>query len=162
MAQKILGALFFIGALLILVGDIANGTLFSDQGSEASTYGIFLGTLIPIVIYVFSGFFLFTFDNATKLSYIDGFKKRSKQSSKFIIFIVAYTILMIFATIGVSKSYTDSFTLSFIKAIIPYIIPLTIFVALLQMYAFPHNASKKNFINNDAALGTRCIFQLSQ
>lgn len=68
MVKKVLGSLFFLGALLLLIGAIANGTLFSDRGSVAATYGFFLGTIIPIILYILSGIFLFTFDSATKLT----------------------------------------------------------------------------------------------
>ncbi len=152
MAKKVLGSLFFAGALLILIGAIANGTLFSDRGSAAATYGNFLGTILPIVVYVLSGIFLLTFDKSTKLNYIDGFKMRSKQSSKFIPFIVAYGLFILFSAIGVGASGTDNYILSYIIAIAPYIVPLVIFVSFYQMYALTHNASKKYFINSDIAL----------
>jgi uncharacterized membrane protein HdeD (DUF308 family) len=151
-AKKILGILFFVGALLILVGSIANGSLFSDQGSAAATYGNFLGTIIPIIIYVLCGIFLLTFDNPTKLNYIDGFKKRSKQSSKFIPLMIAYGVLMLFSAMGVGASDTDNYILSYLIAIVPYVIPLCIFVSFYQIYALTHNASKKYFVNSDSAL----------
>ena len=152
MAKKVLGGLFFVGALLILIGAIANGTLFSDQGSAAATYGNFLGTILPVVVYVLSGIFLLTFDKPTKLNYIEGFKKRSKQSSKFVPFMIAYGIFMLFSAIGVGASDTDNYTLSYIIAIIPYIIPLCIFASFYQIYALTHNTSKRYFINSDSAL----------
>ena len=150
--KKILGSLFFVGAFLMLIGAIVSGTLFSDQGSVAATYGNFLGTIIPIVVYVLSGLFLLTFDNPTKLNYIDGFKKRTKQSSKFILFIIAYGILMLFSFIGVVASGTDSYLLSYLVAVIFYVIPLCVFVSFYQMYALTHNASKKYFINSESAM----------
>ena len=152
MVKKVLGGLFFVGALLILIGAIANGTLFSDQGSAAATYGNFLGTILPVVVFVLSGIFLFTFDKPTKLNYIEGFKKRSKQSSKFVPFMIAYGIFMLFSAIGASASGTDNYALSYIVAVVPYVIPLCIFVSFYQMYALTHNASKKYFMNSDSAL----------
>ena len=152
MVKKVLGGLFFFGALLILVGAIVNGSLFSDQGSAAATYGNFLGTMIPVVTYVLSGIFLLAFDKPTKLNYIEGFKKRSKQSSKFVPFMIAYVVFMLFSAIGLGASGADNYTLSYIVAIIPYIIPLWIFVSFYQMYALTHNASKKYFMNSDSAL----------
>ena len=154
MVKKIYGGLFFVGALLILVGAAFNGTLFSDQGSAAATYGSFIGTMLPVVAYVLSGIFLLTFDAPTKLNYIDGFKKRSKQASKFVPFIMAYSFFMLLAAIGVGASGTDNYVLSFIIAVIPYIIPLFIFVSYYQIYALTHNASKKYFANSDGALQT--------
>lgn len=152
MVKKVLGGLFFVGALLMLIGSIANGTLFSDQGSAAATYGNFIGTILPIVVYVLSGFFLFTFDNPTKLNYIDGFKKRSKQSFVFIPLIVVYNIFILFCALGVGLSGTDNYILSYIIAIVPYIVPLFIFAYFFPMYALTHNASKKYFINSDTML----------
>lgn len=152
MGKKILGILFFVGALLLLVGSVASGSLFSDQGSVATTYGNFLGILVPIILYILSGIFLLTYDNPTKINYIDGFKKRSKQNSKIIVFIVFYAILILITSIGVGASYTDNYFLSFIVAIIPYMIPFMIFCVLLLVCVLPHNASKKYFINNDETL----------
>lgn len=152
MAKKVLGGLFFAGALLILIGAIANGSLFSDQGSAAATYGYFLGTILPVVVYVLSGIFLFNFDKPEKLNYIDGFKKRGKQSSKFIPFIVAYGAFILISAIGVGASGTDNYLLSYVIAILPYIIPLFVFSSFYQMYALTHNASKKYFIDSDIAL----------
>lgn len=152
MIKKVLGGLFFICALLILIGSIANGTLFSDQGSAAATYGKSIGTLIPIIVYVLSGIFLITLDNPTKLNYIEGFKKRSKQSSKFIIFIVVYVLFILISTIGVVASNAENYVLAYIITVTPYIIPMCIFVYYYQMYALAHNASKKYFINSDGDL----------
>ena len=152
MGKKILGGLFLAAAALVLIGAAGNGTLFSDQGSAAATYGNFVGTLIPVVLYVLSGIFLLTFDNPTKMNYIDGFKKRSRQSSKFIFFIAAYAIMVFFASIGAGLSATDNFVLSMVIGIAPYMIPVAVFVALYQVYALPHIASKKYFAANDAAL----------
>ena len=150
--KKILGGLFFAGALAMLIGAIANGTLFSDQGSEAATYGNFLGTILPVVTYVLSGIFLITFDAPTKLNYIEGFKKRSKQSSKFVLFMVVYGVFMLFSAMAAGASGTDNYVLGFIIASVPYVIPLCIFVSFYQMYALTHSASKKYFINTDSAL----------
>ena len=68
-----------MGALLILAGAVADGSLFSDQGSAAATYGNFLGTILPVVVYVLSGIFLLAFDKPTKLNYIEGFKKEASN-----------------------------------------------------------------------------------
>lgn len=152
MVKKAFGGLFFAGALFLLIGAISNGTLFSDKGSAAATYGTFLGTIIPVVLYVFSGIFLFTFDDAAKMSYIDGFKKRSKQSSKFVVFIAAYGVLLLFAAIGAGAAGAGYGVLGYIMAFLPYLIPLLVFVVFMQMYAQPHQASAKHFLNSDAAL----------
>lgn len=155
MFKKVLSALFFLGAILMLIGAIANGTLFTDRGSAAATYGFFLGLMIPIILYVLSGIFLFTFDSATKLNYIDGFKKRSKQCSKLLFFIAAYVILIFFASMGIDKFYDDNIVFIFIVIIVenlPYFIPMTIFLIMLLMYALPHWTSKKYFLGNEAVL----------
>ena len=120
MAKKVLGGFFFAGALLVLIGAIANGSLFSDRGSTAATYGYFLGTILPIVVYVLSGIFLINFDKPEKLNYIDGFKKRSKQSSKVMPFIIVYGVFMLFSAIGVIVSDTDNYTLSYLIAVLPH------------------------------------------
>ncbi len=161
MSKKVLGYLFFAGAILLLIGTIANGTLFSDQGSTAATYGNFFGTLIPIIVYVLSGIFLITFDTPTKLNYIDGFKKRSKQCSKIVLFISIYVIFLLFSVIGVitSNNYNTALhniiltsILRYIITTLPFILPLVIFVSYFQIYALTHNASKKFFINSDNEL----------
>lgn len=152
MFKKVLGVLFFVGAVLILVGSIANGSLFKDTGSAAANLGALFGKAMVIIAYILSGIFMFTFDSPKKLNYIDGFKKRSSQVSKITVFIIVYIILMVFAGFGAATSGTDNFILSYIIAIIPYLIPMLIFVAFSQMYATPHNKSKKFFVTNDAAL----------
>lgn len=150
MVKKVLGGLFFAAALLVLIGAVANGTLFSDQGTAAQTYGRFVGTLLPVIIYVLSGIFLLAFDGPTKINYIDGFKKRSKQASECILFMVAYGVLVLFAAIGAGSSGADM--LGCIIGILPYMVPVGIFFYLYQMYALTHNASKKYFVNSEAAL----------
>lgn len=139
----------------MLIGTIANGTLFSDRDSVAATYGFFLGTIIPIILYVLSGIFLFTFDSAMKSNYIDGFKKRSKQCSKLIFFIVAYVLLIFFASMGIDTFYEDNFVFVFILIIVnnlPYFVPMAIFLVMLLMYAVPHWRSKKYFVVNETSL----------
>ena len=152
MIKKVLGGLFFAGALFMLIGAIANGTLFSDQGSAAATYGYFLGTILPVVVYVWSGFFLLTFDKATKLNYIDGFKKRSKQTAQFSVFVIIYSACVLLAGVGAGTSVSDNFIVAGLVAIVPYAIPMFVFIYLHQMYALTHQASKKYFVNSDSAL----------
>ena len=151
MGKKILGILFFVIALLVVIGFIGDGAVLG-QGSSAATIGSFIGTLLPVILYIFSGIFLLTFDNPTKINYIDGFKKRSKQSSKMVVFMVAYAFLMLLVAVGVGASDTNNFVLSFVVTVLPYLIPFLIFVVLFQMYALPHKTSKKHFISNDEAL----------
>lgn len=152
MVKKALGGLFLIAAVFLLVLYIFNGSLFSDRGTAAATYGYFLGKIISIVLYVFSGIFLLGFDSATKINYIDGFKKRSKQSSKIVVFITLYFIIFAVVTMRVSASDPENYLISWLVAVIPYGIPVIIFSSLMTMYSTPHKASKKYFINSDVAL----------
>lgn len=159
MAKKVLSGLFFAGALLILISAIANGSLFSDQGSAAATYGKFLGTIILIIIYVLCGIFLLTFDNPTKINYIDGFKKRSKQSSViiafFVICAVLYGVLFFFSGFWSNSNtgHDDFVSLIIVNVVFnPFLFPFFVFTFLLSKYVVPHAASKKYFMNSDAAL----------
>ncbi len=152
MVKKIFGGLFFAVAALALIGITASETVFADRGSAAEMFGFALGVLIPVVLYVLSGLFLFMFDRATKLNYVEGFKKRSKQCSQIVVFLVAYGVLMLFSAIGAGASGADNFVMSFLVGCLPYFIPLMVFAVLLSMYALPHWASKKHALNNDAAL----------
>ena len=110
------------------------------------------------MLYVLSGVFLFVFDGATKLNYIDGFKKRSQQCSYIIIFIVVYgflTIMTFLSSMRINALYCDSLAqllITFFVTILPYFVPLMIFVLMLSMYALPHWASKKHFLNSEASL----------
>ena len=159
MIKKVLGGLFLTGALLMLIGAIANGSLFSDQGSTAATYGNFLGTIIPIIIYVLSGIFLLTFDNPTKLNYIDGFKKRSKQSSKvialFVICLVLYGFLFFFSGFWANTNIgNDDFVSLIIVNVVynPFLWPFFVSTFLLAKYVWPHLASKRHFVKSDDVL----------
>lgn len=152
MIKKLLGILFFVVALLILIGSIANDTLFNDLGSAAATFGNFLGKLIPIVLYIFSGIFLFAFDNPIKMNYIDGFKKRSKQVNAILPLLLAYFVLFLISCYGLGLSGVDNYVLGFITVLLPYLVPIIVFAIMLPMYALTHNTSKKYFANSDAAL----------
>lgn len=152
MFKKVLGGAFFAGALFLLIGAISNGSLSRDHGSSAATFGFFVGTLAPVIIYALSGLFLFTFDNTTTLNYIEGFKKRSKQSSSIVAFIAAYGVLLLFAAIGAGAAGTSLGVLGYLLVFLPYLIPLLVFVVLMQMYAQPHWTSKNYFLHSDEAL----------
>lgn len=152
MLRKILGGLLFVESALIIIGSIANGSFMSDQGSAAATYGAFVGMMIPVVVNILGGIFLLTFDKVYKQSYVDGFKLRSKQCSKFIVFIVIYALAMFLAGIGAGTSGADNFFLAFILAALPYFIPMMIFAMMLGVYAVPYWACQKNFKFNDTVL----------
>ena len=155
MTKKILGGLFLAVAAFLLITYIATGTLFADYGSAAFTYGVFIGKLIPIVLYTLSGLFLLGFDKAEKMRYIDGFRCRSKQSKQMIAFIVVYVVIMAFSILT-PKDGDSVFeaVLYNIVAMLPYLIPLLVFVIMYMMYAMPHEACKKHIIKNEEALQT--------
>ena len=152
MVKKILGGFLFIIAALILIGAIANGSFMSDRGSAASTYGAFVGTMLPIVVNVIAGIFLFRFDGVYKKNYVEGFKARKKQCSKIVAFIVVYAVFMLFAGIGAGMSGTDNYLLSYIVSALPYFVSMMIFAMMLGIYATPFWACQKNFKLDDALL----------
>lgn len=152
MIRKILGGLLFVEAALIVIGSIANGSFMSDQGSAAATYGTFVGTMLPVIVNILGGIFLFRFDKVYKQTYIDGFNARKKQCSKFILFVVFYALAMFLAGIGAGASGADNFFLAFIIAALPYFVPMMIFALMLGMYAVPYWACQKNFKFDDATL----------
>lgn len=152
MVRKILGGFLFVIAALILIGSIASGSFMSDRGSAAATYGTFIGTMLPIITNALAGIFLMRFDDVYKKTYIEGFKARRKQCSKFVLFIVTYAMFMFFASIGVGASGTDNYLLSFVISALPYFAPMMIFGMMLGIYAMPYWACKKNFKLDDSML----------
>lgn len=152
MVRKILGGLHFVAAALTLIGSIANGSFMSDRGPAAATYGAFVGTMLPIIVYVLTGIFLMKFDGVYKKTYIEGFRNRKKQCSKILVFIVIYFVFMFFAAIGAGTSGTDNFLLTFVVSVLPYFVPMMIFAMMLGFYATPYWACRKNFDLDDAML----------
>ena len=162
MIKKIFGGLLCIFAVLVVVGSIANGNLFGNNGSVAETIGTSLGTLIPVVLYILSGIFLITFEKTRKLNYIEGFRKRGKQIRTIVFFVIIYAILMI-STFFTSSNrismlymygYIDNVNVYLLTLVyvLPYLIPLVIFSIMLEVYAFSYWSSKKYFLNSETAL----------
>lgn len=154
MGKKFLGILFFVAALLILAVSIVNGSLFSDKGSVAETYGNFFGTLIPVVFYALSGIFLFKFDNPTKINYIDGFKKRRKQATVVIVLFVVSAVLYFVMSLGLGivvsakTGLTDLGPIGLILVNIlynPFLYSLIVFLELFFAYVRPYLVCKKVF-----------------
>ena len=152
MVKKIFGILFFVVALLALVSVIAGGSLFSDRGSVAATYGNFVGNMLPIVLYVVSGITLLTFESPAKLSYVDGFKKRGKQSPVIMTLLIIYAISYFIVCLGMVLSYSRYSYISSIVAVSAYFIPFMIFLFIFSEEVLPNKASRKYFIKNDADL----------
>lgn len=150
MTKKILGILFFIECALITTILIANNSFMMEQSSVAATYGNFIGTMLPIILTLLSGIFLFRFDKVYKQPYINGFYIRKKQCSKIILFIVFYAIMY---CVGVAKAATsNSFFLPFIITSLMYVVPLAIFAVILGAYAVPYWKCQKNFKFNSTVL----------
>lgn len=152
MIRKILGGLLILEAALIIIGSIVNGSFMSDQGSAAATYGTFVGTMLPVIVNVFGGIFLFGFDKVYKQNYIDGFNARKKQCTKVILFVAFYAFAVILTGMGAGASGADNYFLAFIVTALPYFVPLMIFALMIGMYAVPYWACKKNFKLDDALL----------
>ena len=147
MGKKIIGILMLIIAILSLIGSIANGSLFEDRGSAAATYGGFIGTLLPILLYVISGIFLIVFDSAAKSGASKGFNKRKAQCSGIIVLFVLWSLLAILVifSASINSGATGNF-LSFLM-IIPYLFPVLTFDAMLQ-YALPYLSCRKHFYSD--------------
>lgn len=152
MAKKIIGICLVVVAFLMIMSVAISGNLFADMGSAVETYGYFLGQIIPVITFGLSGVYLFNFDRATNWSFIDGFKKRSKQAAKFVPFIVAYSVLFVASLAGAVMSASGNYWLNFIIGVVLYATPVIIFVSLFQIYGIPHRASKKYFLKNKEAL----------
>lgn len=157
--KKVLGILFIVFAVLAVVGAVANGSLFSDRGSGAETFGAFLGTLIPVVLFVFSGIFLISFDKVYKLSYIEGVKARKKQCNTIIAFLVIYIVLLVFVGMaaGAKAVYSEyngiiEMIFGYVVQTLPYFVPLVVFGVMYSMYVLSFSACRKNFKYDDAML----------
>ena len=154
MIKKILGGLFFVAAILILIGSIANGSFMGDHGSVAATYGAFVGTMLPIIVNVCAGIFLIRFDRVYKMTYIEGFKVRKKQCSIIILFFILYDIGMIIAVGNAVYSYLSGLIL----VALLYFAPVIIFMVMLGVYATPYWACRKNFKLDDSMLNDYFYF----
>ena len=152
MVKKIIGSLFFVAAILGFVGAAVNGTLAQDLGSAAATYGSFVGTLIPVIAYILSGIFLFSFDNIYKNSYIDGFMARKKQCSKITTFLIVFGIMSILAAFGAGLSGLDNIFTKILTAMLPYFIPAIVFSVMSSIYVIPYQLSIKNCNLDEIAL----------
>lgn len=152
MLRKICGGLLLAEAALILIGSIANGSLMSDYGSAAATYGRFVGTMIPVVADVLGGWFLLRFDRVYQMGYADGFRARSKQCTKIVWLLGVYAVAMMFAGIGAGAAGTRHFLPSFVVAVLPHLFPVIVFALMLGAYAVPYWACKKQIVSSEAAV----------
>ena len=159
MGKKILSGIFWVYAVVALVGAIGNGSLFSDQGSAAATYGYFLGTVLPIVLLILEGIFLIGFDKPTKMNYIDGFKKRSKQTANLTVLMIVNALFFLViclaspATADRLFGEVNVFTVLLVNLISdPFLLGNFVFITMWQAYVLPHSVSKKYFANSDGAL----------
>lgn len=147
MTKKVFGYFFFALAVLALLGAMANGTLFSDQGSAPETFGKTLGILIPVALYIFSGIFMLNFEKVLQVDYLTGFRKRKGQNAKILLFTVVYGILTFFVTISAASCPWEDVLMRMLIMVPPYLIPFMIFLSFYLVYAYSYGASKKYFLN---------------
>ena len=152
MVRKILSVLLWIESALIVIGSIANGSLLGDAGATAATLGTMVGTLLPVVVNILGGVFLWRFDRVCRQIYIDGFNARKSQCVRILLFVVFYGAAMFLAGIGAGASGADNYTVAFLLSALPYLVPLLIFAGMLGVYAVPYWACIKQFRLDAAAL----------
>ena len=147
MLKKLLGIFLFLLSVLMVVGGIVNETIFRNFGSM-------IGVLLPVLVNLCAGVFLFVFGRIDRKSFIDGFHGRKTQCKLILLFTVLYGVLTIMSCIGggLSMSYDDSFILTYVTAIFPFFIPLMIFTVLLGLYAIPYWSCKKRCNLDSAAI----------
>lgn len=152
MIKKIFAGLFFVVALLALIGSIINTMGILALGLFPKAIGYLIGSLIAPVLYILSGFFLLFFDRAYKMTYAEGFKLRIKQNVKIILFTVIYGVLTLgsgLVSVLNSKGSLLETWLGWFVAALPYLIPVVVFAVMLAIYVIPFGASKKRFVYND-------------
>lgn len=151
MFKKILGVIFFVLAGLSLIGTIPN---IPVGASGPVLFGWILGSIIPIVLFVLSGIFMFRFDGAKKKNYIDGLKMRGKQCRKILTFFIIYMLLFFVTCLSAVRSFvlSDNFILLCVIAVIPYVIPMVIFTFMLTTYAIPYWSCKNKVKYTDEML----------
>ncbi len=152
MLKKVIGGLFLAGALLLIISNIITGSFFEDRGSTVATYGYFVGKIVPIVLYVISGFFLLNFEKPCKKAYIEGFKIRGRQNAKMLPFAIIYAVLMILSAIGEGLQPSEDIITGFLAAYLPFCVPFVIFVFMVSYYSVSHKKSKTFFVSNAEAL----------
>lgn len=152
MFRKILGILFLVAAALVLIGSIATGSLMSDRGSAAATYGAFTGTMLAVVLYVLAGVFLLRFDGVYQKSRMEGYRIRARQCTFILLFVFAFLILMLMAGIVTGLAALENFILSYLLAALPHFVPLVIFAMFTGVYVIPFQNCRKRIPMDDTAL----------
>lgn len=152
MLRKIIGILFLVAAALVLVGSIANGSLLSDRGSAAATYGFFVGTMLAVALYALAGLFLLRFDGVYQKSRMEGYRIRARQCTVILLFVFVFLFLMLMACLFTGLSAPENFLLSYLLAALSYFVPLMIFALLTAIYVLPFQNCRKRIPMDDATL----------
>ena len=156
MVRKIIGIAFLAVSVLAIIGSVINGSLFEDKASAVATYGAFLGFCVIIVLYILSGVFMLSFDRVCKMSFVDGYKERKKQTSKITVFMVVYIVVMILTEVGYVVAFTEGDLAEFLMGLVfrsmPIFIPFIIFTYMFSLYTIPFSSCDKNFRFDDNSL----------
>ena len=161
--KKVASILFWIVALLSAIGAVGN-LMSNDFSNIAEASGFFIGSMIPVVLYVLSGILLFNFDNVEKMDFIRGVKARQKQNVRIIVYMVIFALLFFFvvfsSTITVLNAITSgsddvnivNVVINALIALLPYLIPTIIFAIMFGMYTQCINQCKMQFGYSDEML----------
>jgi hypothetical protein len=158
MGKKLLGLLLVIMAIFALIGFYLNGAFDKPTSANpfayAAYYGYLKGVLAAIALLLFSGIFLLSFDRATKLDYLAGFKKRGRQCFFLIFFSMVYGLVVASLAFSIGASLAENgfenAAVSFLP-ILPYLVPFIGYVAIALKYVKPYRQSKRYFLRKKDA-----------
>ena len=144
MFKKIVGAFFFVMALIALIGVLAGGVVDSIPAV--------MGAMLPIGMYIFSGIFFFTFDGVYSQPYVKGFQTRGKQNTMIVISMVVYFLFFLITCVSVAAAGGDNYLLDVVTKCWAYFVPFMIFATCFSLYVVPYMSCKKNVLNTPAAV----------
>ena len=152
MLRKVFGGSLFALAAVWLIAAIVyqlRGSV-NEHVSDIAIYGNLLGLLLPVILNVLGGIFLFRFDRVYQQNYADGFNTRRKQCPIIICFIVFYSLLYIFSVIGAVRNLM--FVVIMILSFFMFCLPAVAFAFMMDFYGLPFLACQKNFNIDEESL----------